>query len=110
MGRCLISTTDINNIGGGAGYNIVGENGLAGDRYNLKFNIARRTYNQTTLLNTYDQLSPIKSYADAPKVIDIKFGDLNRYRSPLMNVEVTRLNPKTHIESSISVLNNNMHI
>ena len=104
------STTDINTINGGAGYNIVGTNGLAGNRYNLKFNIGRRTYNQTTLLNTYDQLSPIKSYADASKVIDIKFGDLNRYKSPLMNVEVTRLNPKTHIESSISVLNNNMHI
>ena len=104
------STTDFNDINGGAGYNIVGENGLAGNRYNLKFNIARRTYNQTTLLNTYDQLKPIKSYSDVSKVIDIKFGDLNRYKSPLMNVEVTRLNPKTHIESSISVLNSNMHI
>ena len=101
---------DFNDINGGAGYNIVGENGLAGNRYNLKFNIARRTYNQTTLLNTYDQLKPIKSYSDVSKVIDIKFGDLNRYKSPLMNVEVTRLNPKTHIESSISVLNSNMHI
>jgi len=103
------STTDINDVNN-AGFNVAATSATGYNRYNYRFNINRRTFNQTVLLNTYDQLLATKTIDDASKVIDINLGDLSTYRSPLMNVEVTRLNPKTHIEQSISVVGNETNI
>ena len=97
------STTDINAVGN-YGFNVTANTAPGYNRYNYRFNINRRTFNQTVLLNTYDELLATKTIDDANKVIDINLGDLPVYRSPLMNVEVTRLNAKTHIEQSISVV------
>jgi hypothetical protein len=95
---------------GSAGYNVIGNTKPGYNRYNMRFNIDRRVYNQSTLVNTYTSLLSVESYEVANRVIDIKFGDLATYISPLMNVEVTRFNPKTHVESSISVVGTNLHI
>ncbi len=97
------STTDINDVNN-TGFNVTANSATGYNRYNYRFNINRRTFNQTVLLNTYDQILATKTIDDANKVIDINIGDLPTYRSPLMNVEVTRFNPKTHIEQSISVV------
>jgi hypothetical protein len=102
-------TTDINDIGT-RGFNVSATSAPGYNRYNFRFNINRRTFNQTVLLNTYDQFLPTRTIADASKVIDISIGDLPVYRSPLMNVEVTRLNSKTHIEQSISVVGSQANI
>ena len=37
-------------------------------------------------------------------------GDLSQFDAQIMNVNVTRLNPKTHIETSISVVGSQINI
>ena len=105
------SATDVTptNVGT-VGYNVIGNTKPGYNRYNIRFNIDRRVYNQSTLINTYTNIRPVESYDVANRVIDIKFGDLATYVSPLMNIEVTRFNPKTHVESSISVVGQSLHI
>jgi hypothetical protein len=102
-------TTDINDVNN-TGYNVSANSAPGYNRYNYRFNINRRTFNQTVLLNTYDQLLSTRTINDANRVININMGDLPVYRTPLMNVEVTRLNPKTHIEQSISVVGSEANI
>jgi hypothetical protein len=95
---------------GTLGYNVIGNTKPGFNRYNIRFNIDRRVYNQSTLINTFNNLKPVESFDVANRVIDIKFGDLATYVSPLFNVEVTRFNPKTHVETSISVVGESLHI
>jgi hypothetical protein len=95
---------------GTLGYNVIGNNKPGFNRYNIRFNVDRRVYNQSTLINTFNNLKPVESFDVANRVIDIKFGDLSTYVSPLFNVEVTRFNPKTHVETSISVVGDPLHI
>ena len=90
--------------------NIIGNDKPGYNRYNFRFGVGQRVYNQSTLLNTYTNLKSVNSYESAPNVIDVKFGDLATYTSPMLNVEVTRFNAKTHIESSTSVTGANLHI
>ena len=90
--------------------NVIGNNEAGFNRYNFRFGVDQRVYNQSTLLNTYTNLAAVNSFASAPNVVDVRFGDLATYTSPLLNVEVTRFNAKTHIESSISVVGRNLHI
>ena len=105
------SATDVTPTNVGTlGYNVIGNNKPGFNRYNIRFNIDRRVYNQSTLINTYTNIKPVESYDVAERVIDIKFGDLATYVTPLMNIEVTRFNPKTHVETSISIVGNSLHI
>ena len=90
--------------------NVIGNNEAGFNRYNFRFGVDKRVYNQSTLLNTYTNLAAVNSYTSAPNVVDVRFGDLATYTSPLLNIEVTRFNAKTHIESSISVVGSNLHI
>ena len=92
------------------GNNVI-RSGLAGfDRYNFAFRIQKRTYNQTPLLNTRGEITPVAKPDDARKVMVPKMGDLSEFTGQLMNVDVTRLNPKTHIERSISVVGSQINI
>jgi len=105
------SATDVTPTNVGTlGYNVIGNNKPGFNRYNIRFNIDRRVYNQSTLINTYTNIKPVESYDVAERVIDIKFGDLATYLTPLMNIEVTRFNPKTHVETSISIVGKSLHI
>tara|TARA_Y100001973_G_scaffold68297_1_gene99690 strand:+ start:546 stop:686 length:141 start_codon:yes stop_codon:yes gene_type:complete len=38
------------------------------------------------------------------KIVKPAMGDLSKYLPANINVEVTRLNPKTHVERSISIV------
>jgi len=80
------------------------------NRYNFRFGVGKRVYNQSTLLNTFTNLRSVNTFESASNVVDVRFGDLATYTSPMLNVEVTRFNPKTHIESSTSVTGPNLHI
>jgi hypothetical protein len=95
---------------GTAGYNVI-KSGVAGfDRYNFKFGISRRVYNQTPLLNTRGEIVPTNSVDNAAQVVRPSLGDLSVYRPGIFNVNVTRLNPKTHVERSISVVGSQVNI
>lgn len=101
--------TDLN-AAGTPGYNVIANNRAGFDRYNFRFNITRRNYNQTPLLNTYDQILPCDGVANASNVVRPRMGDLSKYRPAIFNLDVTRLNPKTHVESSISVVGRQCNI
>ena len=89
------------------GNNVI-RSGMPGwDRYNFAFRVSKRTYNQTPLLNTRGEITPVNSYNLAHLVVQPKIGDLSEFQGQIMNVSVTRLNPKTHIERSISVISGN---
>ena len=90
--------------------NVIGDDKPGYNRYNFRFGVGQRVYNQSTLLNTYTNIKSVNSFESANKVVDVRFGDLATYSSPMLNVEVTRFNAKTHIESSISVVGRNLHI
>ena len=95
---------------GTTGYNVV-KSGVAGfDRYNFKFGIERRVYNQTPLLNTRGEIVPTNSVDNAAQVVRPSLGDLSVYRPGIFNVNVTRFNPKTHVERSISVVGSQANI
>jgi hypothetical protein len=104
------SATATTKGGSSSSYNVIGSDAPGYDKYNLKFGVEKRVYNQSTLLNTYTNLKAVDKFDSASRVIDIKFGDLATYTSPILNVEVTRFNPKTHVESSVSVVGKNLHI
>ena len=90
--------------------NVIGDNQAGYNRFNFRFGVGQRVYNQSTLLNTYTNLAAVNSFASASNVVDVRFGDLATYTSPMLNIEVTRFNAKTHVESSISVVGANLHI
>ena len=86
-------------------------NGAPGHaNYNFRFAIQKRTYNQTPLLNTKGELTVVNSTANAAKILEPALGDLGRYIPANFNVEVTRLNPKTHVERSISIVGRQANI
>ena len=95
---------------GTAGYNVISTNNGAYNQYNFRFGIQKRTYNQTPLLNTKGEITPVNSTDNASKVIKPAMGDLSRYLPANFNVEVTRLNPKTHVERSISIVGRQANI
>ena len=101
--------TDINAVGT-PGYNVIGSAAAGYDRYNFRFGISKRTYNQTPLLNTYDQIQPVDIVSNAHISVRPALGDLSKYRPAIFNVNVTRLNPKTHVEASISVVGSQCNI
>jgi hypothetical protein len=101
--------TDVN-AAGTAGYNVISNASAGYDRYNFRFNILRRNYNQTPLLNTYDQILPCDAITSAANVVRPRMGDLSKYVPAIFNLNVTRLNPKTHVESSISVVGSQCNI
>ena len=79
-------------------------NNVGWTHYNFRFGIQKRTYNQTPLLNTKGEITVVNSTDNASKVVKPAMGDLSRYLPANINVEVTRLNPKTHVERSISIV------
>ena len=92
------------------GNNVIRAGNAGYDRYNFAFRISKRTYNQTPLLNTRGEITPVSRPDDARKVVMPKMGDLSEFQGQIMNVDVTRLNPKTHIERSISVVGSQINI
>ena len=88
----------------GTGYNVISTNNAGYEHYNFRFGIQKRTYNQTPLLNTKGELTVVSSTDEAAKVVKPAMGDLSKYLPANFNVEVTRLNPKTHVERSISIV------
>ena len=88
----------------GSGYNTISTNNAGYQSYNFRFGISKRTYNQTPLLNTKGELTVVNSTANAAKILEPALGDLGRYIPANFNVQVTRLNPKTHVERSISIV------
>ena len=93
-----------------ANYNVISTNNVGYQKYNFRFGIAKRTYNQTPLLNTKGEVTPVNSADNASKVVKPAMGDLSRYLPANFNVEVTRLNPKTHVERSISIVGTQANI
>ena len=83
---------------------IAGANG-----YNLAFNIGRRSYNTTPLLNTESQVQPIGnrwwwwSKDIAHLSVRPTFGDLSAFEWSSMNINMTRFNKKVHLESTVTV-------
>ena len=92
------------------GNNVIRANRAGYDRYNFVFRIEKRTYNQTPLLNTRGEITPVSTPNDARKVMIPRMGDLSEFQGQIMNVNITRLNPKTHIERSISVVGPQINI
>ena len=86
------------------GYNTISTNDAGHENYNFRFGIAKRTYNQTPLLNTKGELTAVNSPDNAAKIIKPAMGDLSKYLPANFNIQVTRLNPKTHVERSISIV------
>jgi len=95
---------------GTAGSNVIHGQIAGYDRYNFKFGINKRTYNQTPLLNTRGELTPVNSVDTADNVVRPAIGDLSEYETAMFNVNVTRFNPKTHIEASVSVVGPQVNI
>ena len=91
-------------------YNVISTNNAGYQRYNFRFGIAKRTYNQTPLLNTKGEITPVAGFDNAAKIIKPAMGDLSRYLPANFNIEVTRLNPKTHVERSISIVGKQANI
>ena len=92
------------------GNNVIKAGSAGYDRYNFAFRISKRTYNQTPLLNTRGEITPVVAPNDARKVMMPKIGDLSEFQGQIMNIDVTRLNPKTHIERSISIVGDQINI
>jgi len=92
------------------GFNVIAINRPAYDKFNFRFGVTKRNYNQTPLLNTYRDIVPIANVSDSNKVIRLQVGDLSVYRPVSINVNVTRFNPKTHVERSISVVGSQINI
>ena len=94
----------------GKDHNVISSANAGWNRYNFKFEISKRTYNQTPLLNTKGELSAVNSTEFADNVLRPAIGDLSEYQPSMFNVNVTRFNPKTHIEASVSVVGPQVNI
>ena len=104
------TATNISSQNSTPGNNVIIKNGAGYDRYNFRLSVNKRTYNQTPLLNTRGEINPVADYTHAANVLRPALGDLSQFGAQIMNVNVTRLNPKTHIESSISVVGKQINI
>ena len=91
-------------------YNVISTSNAGYEHYNFRFGIQKRTYNQTPLLNTKGELTVVNSPDNAARIIKPAMGDLSRYLPANINVEVTRLNPKTHVERSNSIVGTQANI
>ena len=105
-----VTATNISSQNNTPGNNVIIKNGAGYDRYNFRISVNKRTYNQTPLLNTRGEINPVADYTHAANVLRPALGDLSQFGAQIMNVNVTRLNPKTHIESSISVVGSQINI
>jgi hypothetical protein len=94
--------------------NLKGDNVMASEMagasgYNFAFNIEKRSYNTTPLLNTENQVQPIGnrwwwwSKDVAHLSVRPTFGDLSAFEWSLMNINMTRFNKKVHLESTVTV-------
>jgi hypothetical protein len=91
------------------GDNVMSSEMAGANGYNLAFNIGRRSYNTTPLLNTEGQVQPIGnrwwwwSKDVAHLSVRPTFGDLSAFEWSLMNINMTRFNKKVHLESTVTV-------
>ena len=88
---------------GDKGGNTVGNDVRGYNTYNFSFDIQRRNYNTTPLLNTSGVIAAVSNKDFANLTLRNCFGDLCPFEWNSMNVIVTRLNSKTHLEKSTSV-------
>jgi hypothetical protein len=91
------------------GDNVMSSEMAGANGYNFAFNIGRRSYNTTPLLNTENQVQPIGnrwwwwSKDIAHLSVRPTFGDLSAFEWSLMNINMTRFNKKVHLESTVTV-------
>jgi hypothetical protein len=88
---------------GNAGGNVVGSDVRGYNTYNFAFNINRRNFNTTPLLNTLGVISSVSNKNFANLSIRNVYGDLCPFEWIPMNIVITRLNAKTHLENSTSI-------
>ena len=88
---------------GTAGDNVIGNTIPHYNQYNFKFAISRRNFNATPLVNSAGVIRSVNSYDAGNESISITIGDVCRYKPAFMNVDVTRLNKKVHIEGAVTV-------
>ena len=104
-----------------AGDNSKGENVLSaslpgGIDYNLSFAIGKRNYNTTPILNTVGSVKPVGNFwwywgtGAAHRSVRVQSGDLSAFSWSLMNINITRLNPKVHLESAVTVTSSSSSI
>ena len=91
------------------GDNVMSSEMAGANGYNFSFNIGRRSYNTTPLLNTEGQVQPIGNrwwwWSKDVAHISVRptFGDLSAFEWSLMNINMTRFNKKVHLESTVTV-------
>jgi hypothetical protein len=94
--------------------NLKGDNVLSASMpgsldYNLSFVIDKRNYNTSPILNTVGSVKPVGNFwwdwgsTIAHRSIRSQFGDLSAFNWSLMNINITRFNPKVHLESTVTV-------
>ena len=88
---------------GTAGDNVIGNTIPHYNQYNFKFAISRRNFNATPLVNSAGVIRSVNSYNAGNESISVTIGDVCRYKPAFMNVDVTRLNKKVHIEGAVTV-------
>ena len=104
-----------------AGDNSKGENVISasipgGIDYNLSFVIDKRNYNTSPILNTVGSVKPVGNFwwywgsGAAHRSVRVQSGDLSALSWSLMNINITRLNPKVHLESAVTVTSSSSSI
>jgi hypothetical protein len=88
---------------GTTGTNIIAPSQPHFNQYNFRYSLERRNYNATPLVNTEGIVRAVNTYNFASDSVNVAIGDICRYKSSLLNVQITRLNSKVHIERSITV-------
>ena len=99
---------------GTAAVSLAGENVVSADapgalNFNTSIVIQKRNYNTSPILNTLGDVKPMGNrhwhHASdyAYKSIRSQMGDLSAMNWSLMNINITRFNPKVHLESSLTV-------
>ena len=103
-----------------SGYSQIGVDNKKGDtvlsasmpgaiNYNASVVIQKRNYNTSPILNTLGDVKPVGNYwwqngtEFANRSIRAQFGDLSAFNWSLMNINITRFNPKVHLESTVTV-------
>lgn len=101
--RIKTATITGNVAAGSFGPNTIG-NGVTGyDGYNCNFTLAERNYNSTPLINTQGQLSASSSILNTNTTNAILSGDLIKYNSSKLNVNVTYFNARIHTALPITI-------
>jgi len=85
------------------GTNVIAPSQPHFNQYNFRYSLDRRNYNATPLVNTEGVVKAVNTYNFASDAVNVSVGDICKYKSSLMNVQITRLNNKVHIERSITV-------